>query len=181
MCRPPAARVIVTSRLLARRGRRHNERLATDHMSLDLDTALNAAKVVDRWPEDISERYEIGEMLGEGRFSQVFAALEARTTMRSRPSTWDSRGGRGGGGGTRWRDDCARDAHTPPAGGTYPSCTRQQTPDTLYVVMDQVLQLRCSIRGRSPSRRTSDTAQLLSALHGLHRQESCTGTSGPRT
>ena len=39
---------------------------------------LDAAKVIDRKLDDISQRYELGEMLGEGRFSQVFSASRAK-------------------------------------------------------------------------------------------------------
>lgn len=43
-----------------------------------VEEALTSAKVVDRKVTDLSERYQLGDMLGEGRFSQVFAATRGR-------------------------------------------------------------------------------------------------------
>ena len=144
-------------------------------MSSDLDTALNAAKVVDRRLEDISERYEIGEMLGEGRFSQVFAATRGKNHYALKAVDM----------GTLEEDEEAVEAlvqETTALRRAYAASSKHvpklhecvQTPDTLYVVMDQVRgcelfeMLDQGALSESSARRI--IAQLLSALHGLHRQ-----------
>ena len=39
------------------------------------------AKVVDSKVEDVADRYIVGDMLGEGRFSQVFAASRGKVQV----------------------------------------------------------------------------------------------------
>ena len=64
---------------LALRGEPADDRART--IVAAMEEAIVKAKVVDRKLEDIGERYEVGEMLGEGRFSQVFAATRGKTQV----------------------------------------------------------------------------------------------------
>jgi len=136
---------------------------------------LDAAKVIDRKLDDISQRYELGDMLGEGRFSQVFSATRAKQQYALKAVNI----------ATLEEDEEAVEAlvqETTALRRAYAAAGKHvpklhevvQTPETLYVVMDQVQgcelfeMLDQGALSEASARRI--TAQLLSALAGLHRQ-----------
>ena len=45
-------------------------------MDEDIARQLKEARVVDRQIKDVATLYNVGDMLGEGRFSQVFSAVK---------------------------------------------------------------------------------------------------------
>ena len=47
-------------------------------MSSDAMQLLAENKVVDSKVQDVADRYTVGDMLGEGRFSQVFSATRGK-------------------------------------------------------------------------------------------------------
>jgi len=140
-----------------------------------MEEELEAAKVVDRKLDDIGQRYELGDMLGEGRFSQVFSATRAKQHFALKAVLMS----------TLEEDEEAVEAlvqETTTLRRAYAAASKHvpklhevvQTPETLYVVMDQVRgcelfeMLDQGALSESSARRL--TAQLLSALTGLHRQ-----------
>ena len=44
--------------------------------------ALAAAKIVDLTVNDVADRYEVGDMLGEGRFSKVHLGTQSALLLR---------------------------------------------------------------------------------------------------
>jgi calcium/calmodulin-dependent protein kinase I len=134
---------------------------------------LDQAKVIDTRIRDVSERYAVGDILGEGRFSQVFAA---------------SRGGKSCAlkvvdAGTLEEDEEAVEALVQEVTALRKAYAASSshvprvhevlaTDDNVYVVMDQVRgcelfeMLEQGPLGESSARRL--VAQLLSALASLH-------------
>ena len=140
-----------------------------------VEEALAEAKVIDRKIAEISERYELGDMLGEGRFSKVFSATRGRAHFALKEMDM----------ATLEEDEEAVEAlvqETTALRKAYAASSKhvpklhevvQVGEDTLYVVMDQVrgCELFEMLEGGSLSESSARRliAQLLSALSGLHR------------
>ena len=132
------------------------------------------AKVVDSKVDDVADRYTVGDMLGEGRFSQVFAASRGKTQVALKAVDM----------ATLEEDEEAvealvqevtalRRAYAASKGHVPKVHEVLQTADTVYVVMDQVRgcelfeMLEQGPLSESSARRL--IAQLLSALCSLHK------------
>lgn len=131
-------------------------------------------KIIDSKVENVEDRYNVGEMLGEGRFSQVFSAMRGKQSVALKAVDM----------GTLEEDDEAvealvqevtalRKAYAASKGAVPKVHEVLQTADTVYVVMDQVrgCELFEMLEGgplsESSARRL--IAQLLSALCSLHK------------
>ena len=140
-----------------------------------LSARLDEAKVIDRKVGDIAERYELGEMLGEGRFSKVYSATKGRMHVALKEMDM----------ATLEEDEEAVDAlvqETTALRRAYAASSKhvpklhevvQVGEDMLYVVMDQVrgCELFELLEGGSLSEPSARRliAQLISALSSLHR------------
>ena len=142
-------------------------------MSEALQT-LTDAKIIDLTVNDVADRYTVGDMLGEGRFSQVFSATRGSKSVALKVVDM----------ATLEEDEEAvealvqevsalRKAYS--ASGKHVPKVHEvlQTSDTVYVAMDQVQgcelfdMLADGPLSESSSRRL--IAQLLSALTALHK------------
>ena len=136
--------------------------------------ALTEAKIVDHKVEEVSSRYTVGEMLGEGRFSQVYAATRGGRSVALKVVDLSMLS----------EDEEAVEALVQEVSAlrrAYSASGRHvprvhevlQTAEAVYVVMDQVKgcelfeMLDVGPLSESSSRRL--IAQLLSALAALHR------------
>jgi serine/threonine protein kinase len=141
----------------------------TDAMQLLADN-----KVVDAKVQDVADRYEVGDMLGEGRFSQVFSATRGKQSVALKAVDM----------ATLEEDEEAvealvqevtalRRAYAASKGHVPKVHEVLQTAETVYVVMDQVRgcelfeMLEQGPLSESSARRL--IAQLLSALSCLHK------------
>lgn len=131
-------------------------------------------KVVDAKVQDVADRYEVGDMLGEGRFSQVFSATRGKQSVALKAVDM----------ATLEEDEEAvealvqevtalRRAYAASKGHVPKVHEVLQTAETVYVVMDQVRgcelfeMLEQGPLSESSARRL--IAQLLSALSSLHK------------
>ena len=143
-------------------------------MSSDAMQLLADNKVVDSKVQDVADRYTVGDMLGEGRFSQVFSATRGKQSVALKAVDM----------GTLEEDEEAvealvqevtalRRAYAASKGHVPKVHEVLQTADTVYVVMDQVRgcelfeMLEQGPLSESSARRL--IAQLLSALASLHK------------
>ena len=136
---------------------------------------LASKHIVDRTVNDVSDRYTVGDMLGEGRFSQVYSATRGKSLTVALKVVEMA---------TLEEDEEAvealvqevtalRKAHAA-AGRSVPKVHEVlQTADTIYVVMDQVKGCELfEMLSEGPLSEISARrliAQLLSALANLHK------------